>query len=303
MILDNKLETITIGTLNIFCVAAELESFVGTAELLGLTPATVSRSISRLEDRLKVKLFSRTTRQVKLTQLGRKYYQTCSAAVKDVNDIENDLINEQASPKGSLRISVPTTYGYYRLMPILVKFEQKYPDIQLSLDVSNTNVDFITDSVDLSIRLGDIPDSRLVSIKLEEAPLGIYATSEYLDTFGTPSNIDDLNDHKCIQFIMPNSGRLLPWILYKKGEKISFMPKKPTYISGDVLAAICYANEGGGIFQTYDFIANHLENKNLVPILPTYKGASRPFHLVYPYSRYLPNKIKVFISFLRESLN
>lgn len=81
------------------------------------------------------------------------------------------------------------------------------------------------------------------------------------------------------------------------------MPKKPTYISGDVLAAICYANEGGGIFQTYDFIANHLENKNLVPILPTYKGASRPFHLVYPYSRYLPNKIKVFISFLRESLN
>lgn len=163
MLLDNKLADVSISTLNIFCVSAEQESFVGASELLGLTPATVSRSISRLEKRLNVQLFARTTRKVKLTELGKDYYHACSTAIKRINDAENDIINGSTSPRGKLKISLPTTYGYFRLMPILVKFQQCYPDIALEIDFSNTNVDFIAQGFDISVRLGNIQDSRLVA--------------------------------------------------------------------------------------------------------------------------------------------
>lgn len=130
----------------------------------------------------------------------------------------------------------------------------------------------------------------------------MYATKDYLDKFGTPKLIKDLDTHQCIQFIMPNSGRALPWSFQENKKLIEWVPNNPVLISGDVVGAIRFSNANGGVFQCYDFIAKHAENSNLVEIMHDFKGSSRPFHLLYPYSKYLPNKIRVFIDFVENEM-
>lgn len=293
-----KLSSVQISSIQIFCKAAEVGSFKVAANVLGLSPAAVSRSIARLEERLRVQLFARSTRQIKLTDDGRLYFEQCREAIQQIEEVELALSGNYSTPSGTLKISVPTTYGHFRLLPLLEKFRRRYPQVLVEANISNQNIDFVEQGYDLAIRLGTPRDSRLVARLLEDAPLGVYASSTYLAQYGMPRTLEDLRSHECIQFELPSTGRPIPWIFRKVDDDVELSLGSSVQFSGDVLGCIGYAMAGGGLFQTYDFIATSPQYRSLVEVLTEYRGRSRPFYILYPYNRHLSAKVRAFVDFM-----
>lgn len=299
--MDRKLYSNNLGSIQIFCKSAELESFSAAAVALGITPAAVSRSVARIEARMGVRLFARSTRHIRLTDEGKLYYDECIRALQQLEAAERLLTGGLNTPRGTLRISVPTTYGHCRVMPVIQKYRERYPEVELEINISNRNIDFIEEGYDLAIRLGQPKDSRLVARKLEDAQLGIYAAPEYLAQHGIPQTLDDLTNHNCIHFIMPATGKPMSWTFHHNGEEITLDIPGKVNITGDVLGCITYASAGGGLVQTYDFIAAQKQYSNLVEVLKTYRGASRSFSVLYPQDRILAPKTRAFIDLLVEA--
>jgi DNA-binding transcriptional LysR family regulator len=291
-----------LGTIALFCKAAELGGFTAAANSLGITPAAVSRGIGRIEDRLGVKLFQRTTRNVQLTDDGRIYFEQCRAALTQIDDAERFISGNQKQPRGKLKISMPTTYAHYRVMPRLPEFIKRYPSIDLEINVSNRNVDFVEENYDATIRLGMPPDSRLIGRKLEDAPLGVYAHPKYLAEKGEPKRIKDLELKKIITlpFIRPSTGRPMAWLFNEHNQPIDWQPTSRIHVSSDPLSCVALACAGMGIAQTFSWVAQAHEH-SLVEILKPHSGRSRPFYLLYPQSRHLSASLRAFIAFLNPT--
>lgn len=301
--MSRNFSAVQLGSIHLFCKAAELESFTSAAEALGVTPAAVSRSVRRIEERLGVRLFARTTRQIRLTDAGRLYYEQCRQALTQIEEAESAIAGHQLSPSGIVRISVPTTYGHYRVLPLLPKFRARYPNITVEINISNRNIDFVEEGYDLAIRLGVQQDSRLVARKLEDATLGVFATPAYLKQRGVPQDLDHLHQHECIQFVLPSTGRAMPWIFRKEGADVDFSFDSHIRCSEDVLGCVTYAKAGGGIFQIYHFIAEEaVKQGELLEILLPFGGRSRPFSILYQQNRHLSAKVRAFVDFMVEQL-
>jgi DNA-binding transcriptional LysR family regulator len=297
-------DPIQLGSIELFLMAAETESFSGAAEALGVTPAAVSRSIARLEERVGVRLFVRTTRRVRLTDDGRVYADQCRQALSQLREAERVLSGRQSEPTGDLRISVPTTYGHHRVLPLLPEFVRRYPKISVEVNIDNRNIDLIETNFDLAIRLGEPEESRLIARKLEDAALGVYAAPSYLKMAGTPKTLADLAAHSCIDFILPSSGKSVPWRFLDKGKPLEHRVKAQVRCSQDVLGCVSFAAAGGGLYQTYDFIAaDRVRSGALIEVLKPYKGRSRPFNLLYPQNRHLSAKVRVFVDFLLAEIS
>lgn len=295
-------DQVKLGSIEQFCKAAELGNFTSAAEQLGLTPASVSRSISRLEKRLGVQLFVRTTRNVRLTNEGQHFWQQCRLALDQIAEAELTVSGQQKTPTGPLRISVGSIYAHHRLFPLLTAFRALYPHIQLEISVSNKVVDFIAEGCDLAIRVGVLPDSQLIAQKIEDASLGIFASPEYLSKNGVPKSLEDLQSHDCIQFIFPTTGRPMPWILKDlNGHDIEIASDSNLRVYEDANACISWCLAGGGLVQTYHFLAkDEVKNGRLVEVLQQYSGRSRQFSIIYPANRYLSSKVRAFSSFIRN---
>lgn len=295
-----QFDPVQLGSIELFCKAAELGSFTAAAEMLGVTPASVSRSISRLETRLGVRLFTRTTRSVRLTSDGLLYHAECQQALEQIAEAERAITGQQRQPKGVVRVSVGTLYGHHRVVPLLPGFMAAYPGVEVELNVSNRNVDFVEDGYDLAIRLGEPRDSGLVARKLEEPTVGVFGSPDYLARRGTPQTLDDLATHDLIQFVLPSTGRPMPWLLRNEaGEDIDFTFKSRQRVHEDVLAGVGWAAAGGGLFQIYHFVAEPaVRAGQLVEVMPRAGGRSRPFHVLYPQNRHLSARVRAFVDYL-----
>jgi len=293
-----------LGSIEQFCRAAETGSFTSAAEILGLTPAAVSRSISRLEQRLGVRLFLRTTRAVKLTAEGELYWKECQRALEQIAEAERAITGAQTVPSGPLRISVSAAYGTFRLLPLMPEFTELYPQIDIEISISDKIIDFVEEGFDLAIRLGIPQDSRLVAFKLEDAMLGVFATPSYLAKKGEPRTIDDLGKHDCIQYISPNTGRPLQWLFIDdQGTAIEKPITSRMRVLNDALGAVAWVNAGGGLYQTYRFaVGDALRRGDLVEVLQKYGGRSRPFSILYPQNRHLSARVRAFVDFLRSAV-
>lgn len=296
-------DAMQLGSIELFCKAAESGGFTSAATALGLTPAAVSRSVGRLEARLGVRLFVRTTRQVRLTDDGRLYFEHCQQALQQIAEAGRAVTGQQAVPSGALRISAPTTYAHHRLLPLLPRFTARYPKVQIDLSVSNRNIDFVEEGFDLAIRLGVPQDSRLVARKLEDATLGVFASPGYLRERGTPKSLGDLKAHACIQFVLPSTGRVMPWLLHENHEDIERVFGGSIRVHEDVLGCFNHARAGGGLVQIYHFIAEAaVRNGELVEVLKRFGGRSRPFSILYPQNRQLAARVRAFVDFLVAEL-
>jgi DNA-binding transcriptional LysR family regulator len=270
-----------------------------------VTPAAVSRSVARLEERMGVRLFVRTTRHIRLTDAGRAYFEQCRDALAQLIDAERQATGEQSAPAGRLRISMPTPYAHYRVLPLLPEFRARYPQVQVDVHISNRNIDFGEESYDLAIRGRAPDDSNLIARKLEDAELVVVATPDYLARAGTPASPEALTQHDCIQFDLPSSGRRIPWLFTDAATgKMTGHPTNGGYSSGgDVLGGVTLARAGAGLFQTYRFVVERdLREGSLVEVLPAFGGTSRPFVLLYPHGRHLSLRVRSFVDFLVEKL-
>lgn len=297
--MSRQFDDLMLGSIELFCLSAEHASFTAAATAAGLTPPAVSRAISRLEQRLGVRLFTRTTRQVHLTDAGRAYFQQCRQALNQLIDAEREIGGQQRVPSGTLRISVPTPLGHYRILPLLPVFRARYPDVQIDAHVSDRNVDLTADGYDLVVRARTPPDSSFVARKLLDAELVVVATPAYLARAGTPQSPADLAAHDCLQFLLPRNGQPIPWLFREHGADIERPTLGSIACAEHVLAAVTLARHGGGVLQTYRFIVeDDLARGDLVEVLAGFGGRSRPFSLIYAGGRHMPLRLRVFIDFL-----
>jgi DNA-binding transcriptional LysR family regulator len=256
-----------------------------------------------LEARLGVRLFVRTTRTLNLTDAGREYYEQCHQALHQLVEAERLVTGRQSAPAGLLRISMPTPYGHYRVLPLLPDFSKLYPDVKVEFHLSNRNVEFGDEAFDLAIRGRAPADSTMISRKLEDAELVVVATPDYLKRAGTPATPQALVEHNCIQFALPSTGRNIPW-LFRDGEEDLELATTGLYgCAEDILGAVTLARAGGGVFQTYRFIVeNDIKEGRLVEVLSEYGNRHRPFCLIYPHGRHVALRVRAFVDFLVERL-
>jgi DNA-binding transcriptional LysR family regulator len=301
--MGRQFDDILLGSIELFCLAAEAGSFTAAANTAGVTPAAVSRAISRLETRLGVRLFVRSTRSIRLTEGGRAYFDQCRAALNQLVEAERKVSGEQVQPTGTIRISAPTTYGHYRLLPLLPAFRAQYPLIKVEAHISNRNIDFHEENFDVAIRFRAQADSTMVARHLEDAALVVVGSPAYLQRAGHPQSLADLEQHECIQFDLPSSGRQIPWLFKEDGHEKEILSTGNYTCAEDVLAGVTLAKAGAGLFQTYHSVVEEdLAEGRLVEVLQAFGGRSRPVSLMYPHGRLLPSRVRAFVDFLVERI-
>jgi DNA-binding transcriptional LysR family regulator len=301
--MQRQFEGVLLGSIELFCLAAELESFTAAAAAASVNPAAVSRTVAGLEKRLGVQLFVRTTRQIRLTDPGKRYFEQCREALNHLADAEREATGQQTTPAGILRISMPTPYAHYRVLPLLAEFRKRYPGVTVETHLSNRNIDFADEGFDLAIRGRAPRDSGLIARKLEDSELVVVASPAYLRKANKLKTPDDLANHECIQFELPSSGRNIPWQFNQDGNSVEISTLGGYGSSGDVLAGVTLARHGAGLFQTYRFVVEKdIADGTLNEVLAQYGGCSRPFILLYPHGRHLASRVRGFVDFLLEKL-
>jgi DNA-binding transcriptional LysR family regulator len=282
-----------------FIAVVEQGSLTAGAVALSTTASVLSRAITRLETRLGSQLLRRTTRRLSLTDAGRRYLEQARAAFELIDDAEREIQGWEGELVGRVRLSVPTTYGHYRLPRLLQRFALEYPQVQVELNITNRNVDLVAEGYDLAIRLGELPDSGLVARKLEDAGLCLVTSAEYLERKGRPNNLTELREHSCVPFLMPSTGRIVPWLFRQDQQDVDWLPAAGIEVTDDVLGVVSLAEQGLGICQTYEFIVRErIQRGLLVEVLPQLRGRSRPFSLIYAPHRRLSAASRALIDVL-----
>jgi len=286
----------------VFARVVETGSFTAAAQALGLPKSTVSRKIAQLEERLDARLLQRTTRKLSLTEIGKAYYERCQRIVTDIAAAEQLVADLQAAPRGLLRVTAPIDVGGVFLGGLVAEFVAKTPEIQVELVISDRVFDLVDERLDLAIRFGPLPDSSLVAKKLGTVTFLPVAGPSYVERRGNIDHPDQLGDHDLIAF-MPVA-RMRTWTLIgPRGEKrdITWTAR---IVANSLFTIRDAVRFGGGISLLPDFaIDADLRAGRLVRVLPDWSGISGELFAVYPSTRNLSPKLRVFLDFLTSRCN
>ena len=290
-----------ISGLTVFVSVAQTKSFAATARLLGITPSAVSKSITRLEKRINVRLFQRSTRSIHLTSEGEVFLNRCQRILNEIQVAENELSTLTEVPRGKLKVGLAYVGGLP--LPLISEFMQHYPDIQLNLDFSDRLTDLIDEGFDVVIRGSELKDSRLKSKCIGQYQKCLVASPAYLKEKGYPQTPEDLIKHQCLHYRYTTSGKLDQWNLQLSiSEVISSLPQTMTCNSLDAL--LYMAKQGHGIACVPDFsVQNALKEGSLQLVLTQCNQQLEHFYIVWTNSQQLPPKIRVFIDFMAEKFN
>ncbi|WP_186034040.1 LysR family transcriptional regulator [Burkholderia gladioli] len=284
----------------VFTRAAETLSFAEAGRQLGLSPSAIGKAIARLETRLAVRLFHRSTRSVRLTSEGELFLSRCQRILGEIDQAEAELALSRASPSGRLRVSIPLV-GML-LMPVLSAFMQRYPEVQIDIDFSDRIVDVIEEGFDVVLRTGDALDSQLTMRTLGHYTHVIVASPAYLKQHGMPARPEDLAAHACLQHRFPRTGRLRRWALMRDGAPVEVVLPS-TAVASAVEPLIAMAERGLGLTNAPDFaVRKQLADGSLVTVLDAFLHDQIPFCALWPSGRMMPPKVRAFVDFLSEHL-
>ncbi|USX25916.1 LysR family transcriptional regulator [Oxalobacteraceae bacterium OTU3CINTB1] len=283
-----------------FARTASLGSYTAAARSLGVSPSAVSKSVLRLEEQLKLKLFVRTTRSLTLTPEGLDLQERTSRLLQEVEQIEQAAASARAEPSGLLRVTAPLPIGTHILAGALPRFRQRYPKVTIDLRMGDLYNDLVEEGIDVAIRVGAPGDSRMISRPLAPHRLCAFAAPSYLAQHGTPLAIDDLLEHECVNFRYQSSGQALRWPFQVGDRLVEMTPSAGIIIdTTDGVMAAVVAGGGIGISPTYA-AASFVERGLLVPILPALAVERFTISAVWPESRRGSPNVKAFIEFLIE---
>lgn len=279
-----------------FVYVAETTSFTQAAKKLNISTAHVSRRITALEQRLNVKLLYRTTRKVSLTQEGQLFYQHCRSVLDGIEEAERVVTNLQQKPQGHIKLTAPVTYGEQKILPLVNDFIQQHSEVQVSAYLSNQKVDMVEQGFDLAIRLGKLADSTLMAKKLGSRTNYLCASPQYLEKYGMPHSLSELNDHSCLL------GTLDYWRFKVAGKEKTIKVKGSLrYNNGTGLTDA--ALKGLGIVQLPDYyVKDFISQGKLLPLLSQFQEADEGIWAVYPHNRQLSPKIRALVDYLSKHL-
>ena len=278
-----------------FVAVASLGSFAEAARQLRLSPSVVTRSVADLEERLGLILLNRTTRSVRLTERGEIFLDSCRQVLEDIEGAERRVRGEDAEPRGSLKVAAPILFGRLHVLPIITQVLTKHRNLTVHLALSDRNVHLAEESVDIAVRVGDLADSSMKSIRLGSVSRVLVASPGYLERRGTPKTPNDLSDHEIIVFESLDATN--EWRFGPNSKLVRVAPRL-TVNSAD--AAIAAAEAGLGISRTlsYQVMASVLAG-NLVPLLVSFTDEKLPVSAIYPARRIASTNLSTFIKSAR----
>lgn len=286
--------------MQVFTRIVETNSFTRAAESLGMPRSGVSTVLQSLETFLGVRLLQRTTRQLSLTPDGAAYYERCLRILADVEETEASFHSENKKPRGKLRIDMPGSIGRLVVIPRLREFRSMYPDIDLQLGLSDRHVDLLQEGVDCVVRVGALQDSSLVARRVGLFECATVAAPEYIERAGLPKTLDDLANHEAVNYFFSRTGRLMDWSFLVEGKEIEVKVSGSMSVN-DADAYVTCGLEGFGLIQPPRFmVLRHLQEGRLVEVLPQFKPLPMPISAVYPHTRHLSPKVRVFVDWIAD---
>jgi DNA-binding transcriptional LysR family regulator len=282
-----------------FVRAVELGGFSTAARDLGLTPSAISKLVTRLEDRLGVRLLDRTTRRLALTPEGEAYFQRSQRILADIAEAEDEVASLSGTPRGLLRVNVGTAFGMHQLVPALPEFLARYPAMRIELTMTDRVVDLIEEGADLAIRLGALGDSSLVARRICDLERVVCASPEYLRRHGMPAKPDDLLSHNCLSVDYAPSLRRWP---FTAGEGVRHVEVLGNVSANNADALLELALLGVGVIRLSEVIVGEALQKGLlVPLLAdVHHSEPLPLHAVYPQGRHRSPRVAAMVGFLVE---
>jgi DNA-binding transcriptional LysR family regulator len=289
-----------VGALSVFVQAADARSFTVAGNQLGISSSAVGKAITRLEERLGTRLFHRSTRAITLTAEGSLFLERCRRILGEIEAAEVELAQSSGAPRGNLRVSLPIVNAL--MMPAINAFMRAYPDVQLDLEFGDHVVDVIDGGFDAVIRAGDVADSRLMSRVLGEFHLKLVASPAYLEIKGTPNAPEDLMDHACLLHRFATTRKFERWPLRRDGADLD-MALPPAVIANTIEPLLLMVQQGLGIACLPDaMIREELNDRTLVTVLDEYVTHAGLLRALWPSSRYLSPKLRVFVDFMSANL-
>ncbi|MDX0312520.1 LysR family transcriptional regulator [Sinorhizobium meliloti] len=283
-----------------FSVSVEAGSFAAAGRKLGLSASAVGKAVERLENRLRVRLLNRTTRSLALTSDGEVLYRYVARVLKDLQDAEQELHLIQQTPRGRLKISVPTVLGRRVVLPALRDFQANFPEVTIDISLDDMRVDLIEGGYDLALRLGELEDSTLRARRIGPHLFTTCASPEYLAERGVPQTPSDLAGHCCIQYRFPTTGRPEIWTF--KGER-SPKPIEPPIILNDGEGLASAALGGLGIIQAPHYLVKEdVAAGRLTPVLEECTEERGSIWLVWPSTSAQVPRVRAFIDFITERI-
>ena len=282
----------------VFAKVVESGSFTGASRELDMPKSTVSRKVSELEERLGARLLHRTTRNLRLTDVGRAFYQHAERVVAEAEEAELVVGRMQEVPRGLLRVTAPLSFGY--LAPIVASFLRRYPDVQLEMVCADRVVDLVQEGFDIAIRAGSLADSSLVARNLGVLRSYLVASPAFLERNGTPRAPSELERFDCVVF---GAGpERSSWKLHASRKSVAVNVRARFVVNDfDFLDEAALSGLGVTMLPAFRCI-EHLRAKRLMRVLPEWCSPVTPLHAVYPSARHLSPKVTAFLDHMRESM-
>ncbi|MEM1255636.1 MAG: LysR family transcriptional regulator [Cyanobacteria bacterium P01_H01_bin.21] len=295
-----------ISVLQLFVQVVKQRSFTAVARDRDLDPSSVSRAIAGLEAELGVRLFQRTTRQLFPTEAGQTYFNRIEPLLEEMQQAIDATIDISEKPKGTLRVTASVAFGHHCIVPLLPEFASRYPNLTVDLWLTDTVVDFLTNQIDVAVRLGILSDSTLMAQRLIPTHYAVCGSPAYLQRSESLQQPADLAHHNCLLF--PLTGFRSRWLFKSKDEQLTEVSISGHTIISSAIALKQCAISGMGLALLPNWLVNEeLCSGILINVFPEHKVTATDFNtaawLVYPSRAYVPLKVRVFIDFLKQTIS
>lgn len=288
-----------IQSLKIFAAVAEAESFAGGARKVGLSAPSVTRGINALETSLGVRLFTRTTRSVQLTDVGRTYLEDARHILAQLQAADDAARGAATNPKGKLHITCPNEFGRIYVSPITTEFLDLYPSVSASVLMLDRVVNIVEEGFDIAVRIGELPSSGLTAVRVGQVRRVVCGSPEYFSKNGAPQKPSDLKSHQVIA--VSTSTRRVEWRFGRDMQ--DSVTLKPRLTTNSIAAALSIARNHWGVCRVLSYqIGPDLQEGHLKTVLNDYEPAPLPIHLVHVEGRRAPAKVRAFIELAKERL-
>jgi DNA-binding transcriptional LysR family regulator len=286
--------------INVFVAVVDTNGFAGAARKLNMSPPAVTRAINELETHLGLRLLTRTTRTVRVTDAGERYVQDCRRILAEMLEADESVSGMHASPRGRLTITAPVLFGGMYVMPIVTEYLVRHSEVSASCLFLDRVVNLIDEGVDVAIRIGELPDSTMQAIRVGQVRRVICASPDYLAKRGIPQLPDDLHSHTIVSAssVTPNP----EWKLVENGEAraIRLNARMITTTNDSAVAA---ALNGFGMSRLLSYqVAEHLGTGKLKTVLPEFEPPALPVHVVHREGRNAPQRVRAFLDLAVERL-
>ena len=293
-----------LSSISVFLSAAELGSFARAGNAIGVSGSAVSKSVSRLEDRLHVRLFHRTTRALSLTDEGREFRDRCTPILADLDDIEHQMFERSSAPSGLLRISLPMALGRIKIVPALGALTRQFPGLRIETLLNDAIISIVDAGIDAIVRIGEPSDSAMIMKRVGKVRYVTCAAPSYLASHGVPNTPQSLMSHDCLRRMPHPCSPKGTWKFDHPITKNAFEEPVSGSLSFDSADAVLKAAvAGSGVAQLHNYmVEQYFASGELVQVLDEFTAEGPPICILFPSTRHLAPKVRAFIDIVTHQL-